>query len=132
MGSWSSEKYDGFTLGENCGVHDYAFSCGEPIGFSKFFLGDDTMNLITTATIRYGNAKAAAVRKTFNETNRREMSKFFGMCLEMGLVKMPTLRDYCSSEVALDGHLTHCVPRAAHGAARLSASARPRFRPKPP
>lgn len=33
-----------------------------------------------------------------------EFSRFMGLCLQMGLVKMPKLRDYWSSRSALGGH----------------------------
>ncbi|XGW07233.1 hypothetical protein V3C99_017064 [Haemonchus contortus] len=110
MDSWTSdiEEHDRFTFDEDYGVHADVFSHGEPIDFFKLFLDDDIMDLITAETNKYGNAKAAAVGKTFIETDNREMYKFFGMCLQMGLVKMPSLRDYWSSEVALGGHSIMC------------------------
>ncbi|XGW22980.1 hypothetical protein V3C99_005316 [Haemonchus contortus] len=57
------------------------------------------MDLIVRETNRYGIRQ----NEEFQETSADEMRKFIGLCLQMGLVKMPNLRDYWSSRPCLGG-----------------------------
>lgn len=64
------------------------------------FLNDDLINHKKEETNRYRRAKDP----TFADTGKGELSKFIGLCIQMGLVKLPSLRDYWSTRPALGGH----------------------------
>ena len=66
----------------------------------RFFLTQSVVNLIMTETNRYEKQKDA----DFLDTNAEEVKKFLGLCIQMGLVKLPNLRDYGSHRPALGGY----------------------------
>ncbi|XGW22794.1 hypothetical protein V3C99_005202 [Haemonchus contortus] len=74
--------------------------CSAPIDFFQLFIDDNLLTLIETETNRYGWHKDSS----FVDTNKEELKKFIALCIQMGLVKMPRLRDYWSTRPALGGH----------------------------
>lgn len=62
--------------------------CSASADFFELFLDDALMNLIEIETNRYGKARDP----TFIETDKEELKKFIAVCIQMGLVKMPSLR----------------------------------------
>lgn len=63
------------------------------------FLTEDLLSIIAGKTNKYGKEKGPQ----FVDTTVQELKKFFGLCIQMSLVKMPTLRDYWSSRIMLGG-----------------------------
>uniref|UniRef100_A0A7I4Z4X7 DDE_Tnp_1_7 domain-containing protein n=1 Tax=Haemonchus contortus TaxID=6289 RepID=A0A7I4Z4X7_HAECO len=80
------------------------FSCSHPVDFYNLFLDAEMMELIVTETNRYGQQRAEKLGSDFKYTTEDEMRKFFGICLQMGIVRLPRLHDYWSQRPALGGH----------------------------
>ncbi|XGW33875.1 hypothetical protein V3C99_017952 [Haemonchus contortus] len=100
--SWSSDisPHDPWIFSGSCGPDDEVLSCQEPIDFFELFLNDEILDLIVKETKRYGTHCS----EDFQETDSEEMRRFVGLCLQMGLVKLPRLRDYWSSRPGFGGH----------------------------
>ena len=62
----------------------------EPIEFYELFMAD-VWDLLVTETNKYAAQKGS---RGWRDTDVDEMKKFFGLCLKMGQVKLPYLRDY--------------------------------------
>ena len=69
-------------------------------------LGDDVLNLILEATNNYGksNKNKLKLLDNFIEVNREELLLFFGILLYMGIVKLPSMRDYWSNDIIFGNH----------------------------
>ncbi|CAF1505755.1 unnamed protein product [Adineta ricciae] len=63
-----------------------------PIDCYRHFITDETIGLMVRETNRYAQYTINA--STIKPTTNAEMLKFFGIILEMGLVKMPKLNYY--------------------------------------
>ena len=89
--SWSDTAmpHDDWTFTSKCGPDDDVFNCIEPIQYYELFLNREILDLIVLETNRYGKEK----NEQFQETSTDEIKKFTGLCLQMGVVKMPHLRD---------------------------------------
>ncbi|XGW33830.1 hypothetical protein V3C99_017916 [Haemonchus contortus] len=100
--SWSSDisPHDPWIFSGSCGPDDEVLSCQEPIDFFELFLNDEILDLIVKETNRYGTH----CNEDFQETDSEEMRRFAGLCLQMGMVKLPRLRDYWSSRPGFGGH----------------------------
>ncbi|VDO56601.1 unnamed protein product [Haemonchus placei] len=72
------------------GPNNAVSMCSAPIDFFQLFIDDNLLTLIGTETNRYGSHKDSS----FVDTNKEELKKFIALCIQMGLVKMPRLRDY--------------------------------------
>lgn len=70
------------------------------IDFYELFFNDDGLTLIVKETNRYTAAKDDNWLPMIKDENW----SFFGLCLQMGVVKLPKLRDYWSSRPAFDFH----------------------------
>ncbi|VDL68407.1 unnamed protein product [Nippostrongylus brasiliensis] len=78
---------------DDCGVDSVLLAdCEKPIDFYELFFNSDVLNLLVVETNRYGQEKDESW-----STNTDQMKRFFGLCLQMGIVKLPSLRDYWSS-----------------------------------
>ncbi|KAK6016212.1 hypothetical protein OSTOST_18307, partial [Ostertagia ostertagi] len=64
-----------------------------PVEFYRLFLNDRLVNAILLETNRYGLTGSSS----FGEVGYDEFMKFMGVCMYMGIVKLPTLRSYWSS-----------------------------------
>nr|CDJ93991.1 similar to piggyBac-derived 2 (AGAP012114-PA) [Haemonchus contortus] len=73
--------------------------CSALIDFFQLFIDDNLLTLVETETNRYGSHKDSSSV----DTNKEELKKFNALCIQMGLVKMPRLRDYWSTRPALGG-----------------------------
>ncbi|EPB65791.1 hypothetical protein ANCCEY_15137, partial [Ancylostoma ceylanicum] len=69
-------------------------NCKEPIDFYKLFLNDETLSLIVRETNRYGCSKYT----DWVPTDKEEISKLIALTLQMGIVRLPSLRSYWSSD----------------------------------
>uniref|UniRef100_A0A7I4YHV7 DDE_Tnp_1_7 domain-containing protein n=1 Tax=Haemonchus contortus TaxID=6289 RepID=A0A7I4YHV7_HAECO len=74
------------------------------IDFYNLFLDADTMELNIAETNRFGQRRAQEFGSDFQDTTEYEMRKIFGICLQMGIVRLPRLYDYWSQRPALGGH----------------------------
>ena len=100
---WTSdaETDNRWNFSDHRGPDNTVLMCSAPADFFELFLDDALMNLIEIETNRYGKARDP----TFIETNKEELKKFIALCIQMGLVKMPSLRDYWSTRPALGGQI---------------------------
>ncbi|KIH44232.1 hypothetical protein ANCDUO_25748, partial [Ancylostoma duodenale] len=99
---WTSdaEVRDPWVFSSQSGPSGEVFNCRTPIEFFELYLNDDVLALRVEETNRQGRVKYA----DYEDTCEEEIKKFIGLCLQMGVVKMPNLRDYWSSRPALGGH----------------------------
>ncbi|XGW14066.1 hypothetical protein V3C99_000398, partial [Haemonchus contortus] len=99
--SWSSDTspHDPWIFSGSCFPDDEVPSCQEPIDFFELFLNDEILDLIVKGTNRHGTHCSG----DFQETDIEEMRRFVGLCLQMGLAKLPRLRDYWSSRPRFGG-----------------------------
>ncbi|VDL83170.1 unnamed protein product, partial [Nippostrongylus brasiliensis] len=81
-------------------LHDDVFDCDKPLDYFRLFVNDHMVELIVTETNRYGAKKM----DDWVDTNVAEVMKFVGLCIQMGMVRMPSLRDYWSTRPGLGGH----------------------------
>ena len=97
--SWISdcEPSDRFKFTEQTGPTTEVFLCEEPIDFYELFLNKEILDLIVEETNRQGNRKY----DDFENTCVEEIRQLIGLCLQMGVVKLPSLRDYWSTRFAL-------------------------------
>lgn len=92
---WTSDTDAGRTwiFSDSHGSNDRVLICIKPI---RLFLNGDLINRIKEETNRYRRAKDP----TFAETSKKELSKLTGLCIQMGFVKLPSLRDYWNTRAA--------------------------------
>jgi hypothetical protein len=101
--SWSDTVtvHDSWNFDDSWGTDPRILAgCYDPIDFYCLFLNADVLNLIVDETNRYGQGKDQA----WAPTEAEEMKNFFGLCLQMGVVKLPKLRDYWSSRPVFGGY----------------------------
>ncbi|KJH43099.1 hypothetical protein DICVIV_10901 [Dictyocaulus viviparus] len=79
-----------------CGVNKcLLIGCTEPVHFYELFM-TDVWDLVVNETNKYGQEKD----QTWESTTVEEMKRFIGLCLQMGIVRLPRLRDYWSTSPA--------------------------------
>ncbi|KAK5973734.1 hypothetical protein GCK32_010462 [Trichostrongylus colubriformis] len=98
--TWTDEttKFDRFVFAEDCGPHAEVESCDNPIDYFQLFLNDELLNLIVMETNRYGSKKMKERKKDWTDTTPEEIRRFIGICLYMGLVRLPKFRDCWSTD----------------------------------
>nr|CDJ93632.1 similar to piggyBac-derived 2 (AGAP012114-PA) [Haemonchus contortus] len=82
------------------GLSNVVSMCSTPIDFFQLFIYDTLLALMETETNSYGSQNESSLM----DTDREELKKYFALCIQMGLVKMPKLRDHWSTGPALGGH----------------------------
>lgn len=91
---------------EDCTLapHIYAKEVKHPIDIFQFFVTNDLLDIIVTETNIYAlqqinvGHKNKSRMKSWNNTNRDEIRKFFGILLAMGLTSVPALNLYWSKD----------------------------------
>ncbi|PIO75405.1 hypothetical protein TELCIR_02559 [Teladorsagia circumcincta] len=85
--------------------------------FFQMFIDGDLLKLVEAETKRYGVLKAF----NFAETNKEELKNFIAIRIQMGLIRMLSLRDYWSARAALGCHSIagKTMPRKRPQAMRL-------------
>ncbi|EYC44345.1 hypothetical protein Y032_0464g1930 [Ancylostoma ceylanicum] len=81
---WTEEvtAHDKWVLNECSGISDDVLeNCKEP--FHHLFSNDDVLNLIVQETNKYAQAKDP---RNWEDTDKAEIRKFVGFCLQMGNV----------------------------------------------
>lgn len=74
---------------EKQGLANSVLECKAPIDFFEWFMSD-IWELLVEQTNIYGKQKSTS----WIDTNKEELKKFFALCIKMGQVKLPLLRDY--------------------------------------
>lgn len=68
------------------------------MNFYQLFFDEEVLDFLTVETNRYAqqtlNAKIFSCLRKLCNIDRTEMRNFLGLILWMGLMKMPSLRDY--------------------------------------
>ena len=98
--SWDLDDFlpvPGPTLLMEPDSHSYEFFC-------KIW-GDGIFQELTEQSNLYTSQKGTA---TWVDTNEEEMYSFLGIHLAMGLVRLPSLKDYWSTNPLLYSYLWHC------------------------
>jgi len=74
----------------------------EGLEILQLFFDETIMSKIVEETNRYGESISLTNNKwQWKETNASEMWRFLAVCILMGIVKKPSIRDYWSSHVLL-------------------------------
>ncbi|KAK6742566.1 hypothetical protein RB195_010056 [Necator americanus] len=99
---WSSdaEAHDDWEFFQQFGPHDQLSTCHEPTDFYQLYLNSEIFSPIVEERNKQGKAKDPE----FLDTNVAEIKKFIGLCIQMGVVHMPRIRDYWSSRPAIGGN----------------------------
>lgn len=79
---------------ENRKIPDSVLILNDPVEFFELFLNNRMMDLIIIETNRYGNEK----NNNWSTLSENEFKKFLSICLLMGIMRLPTLRDYWSEK----------------------------------
>nr|CDJ95415.1 similar to predicted protein [Haemonchus contortus] len=95
-----AEVHDDFVFTQQVSPCDCVHCCHEPIDFYELYLNGEMLLLIVGGTNRQGRAKDS----NFQDTGPAEIKKFMGLCIQMGVVQMPKLRDYWSTRTVTSGH----------------------------
>ncbi|VDP10747.1 unnamed protein product [Heligmosomoides polygyrus] len=77
---------------DDAGPHEDVLTCKTPTDFYELFM-KDIWELVVRETNRYGADK----NSNWLDTDIPEMKRFIGLCLKMGQVRLPLLRDYWST-----------------------------------
>ena len=101
---WSARIYPlpPFTFQSRASFNDLRLDLqtAEPIDFYRLFLNNNLVADIIRETNRYGSTNSSS----FINMEEGEFLKFIGLCLHMGIVKLPTLRNYWSSRMIYGGN----------------------------
>lgn len=73
--------------------------CQEPNDFYLLFLNDEILKLVAEHTNNHGKTK----KKDWKNVDENELKKFIGLCLQMSIVQLPSLRDYWSTRPVFGG-----------------------------
>ncbi|CAJ0600609.1 unnamed protein product [Cylicocyclus nassatus] len=104
--SWSDAitVHNPWFFDDECGIdHTILESCRVPIDFFSLFFSTDMIDPIVVETNRYGHRYGQAKDHSWAPTEAEEIRKFVALCLQMGVVKLPILRDYWGSRPAFGG-----------------------------
>ena len=99
---WSTNviTHDSWVFNDAWGINTSILEkCNEPIDFFCQFFNEEVIDLIIHETNRY------AMQKDSNwvPITESEIQMFIGLCLQMGIVRLPSLRDYWSSRTVFGG-----------------------------
>lgn len=89
----------------------------EPIDFFDYFISGELMTLIVCETNRFAAQKIATTYHSKSripkwiDTNPTEIRKFLGLVLWMGLVRLPKLRDYWSTNILYQNKMSNIMSR---------------------
>ena len=80
-----------------------------PLDFYLYYMNDDIIDYIVDETNKHG----AERNQDWNDITTDDWRVFLTMILQMGIVKLPTLRLYWSDRVAIGGrsHMSHIMAR---------------------
>jgi hypothetical protein len=99
---WSEaiQKPDGWPFADTYGISVNAIvGCNEPIDFYRLYVDDELINFIVDETNRYGHQK----NLHWTLTTALELKKLLALTMQMGIVKLPALRDYWSGDTVFGG-----------------------------
>ena len=100
---WSEviQKPDRWPFTDTSGInYDAIAGCNEPIDFYRLYIDDKLINLIVNETNRYGYQK----NPNWAPTTGFELKKLLALTMQMGIVKLPALRDYWSGDTVFGDH----------------------------
>ena len=100
---WSEaiQKPDRWPFTDTSGIDfDAIVGCNEPIDFYQLYVDDELINFIVDETNRYGHQK----NPHWTSTTVFELKKLLALTMQMGIVKLPALRDYWSGDTVFGGH----------------------------
>ena len=85
----------------------------DPIDFYNYFIDDEVIALFVTETNRFAlqNIKPKPKIKPWSDTDPLEMRKFIGMLLWMGLLPLPKIRDYWSTNTLYGNNISKIMTR---------------------
>ncbi|KAL4126175.1 hypothetical protein QTP88_010401 [Uroleucon formosanum] len=74
------------------------FRCHTPFSIFNYLFSDEIMNMLVEQTNLYSFQRSQKTGKPYTQTNIQELKTFFGINLLMGIKRMPSYRDYWSSQ----------------------------------
>lgn len=89
---------------------DAVVGCNEPVDFYRLYVDDALISFIVDETNRYGHQK----NPNWASTTVFELKKLLALTMQMGIMKLPTLRDYWSGDTVFGGRpiCAAVMPRA--------------------
>ena len=98
---WSDNipTHDRWNFDDEQGISSSLNLTGEPIEFFELFFNVEIKELIVEETNKYALAK----NLTWELTNSVEINKFIALCMHMGIVRLPSLRNYWSGRQIYGG-----------------------------
>jgi hypothetical protein len=95
------QKQDRWPFADASGINfDVVGGCKDPVDFYRLYVDDELINFVVDETNRYGNQK----NPNWTLTTAFELKKLFALTMQMGIVKLPALRDYWSGDPVFGGH----------------------------
>uniref|UniRef100_A0A0N4W9V8 DDE_Tnp_1_7 domain-containing protein n=1 Tax=Haemonchus placei TaxID=6290 RepID=A0A0N4W9V8_HAEPC len=85
--------YDRFVFTEENGPDDSVQNCTIATSSSN-----ESLDFMFTETNRYAKEKMMVRNKDWTDTTVEEMKRLLGICLYVGIVKLPSMRDYWSTK----------------------------------
>ncbi|VDD85673.1 unnamed protein product [Enterobius vermicularis] len=94
------QKFERWKFNDSSGLNYAAVKgCREPIDFYDLFVNEDLLGLIVKETNRYAFSKDSQ----WEETSAYEMRKFLALTMQMGVVKLPAISNYWSTDIVFGG-----------------------------
>ena len=100
----ADKKPKEYNFNKNAGPKLHNFVGTDPLHYFDLFFNDDLINIIAEETNRYAESKISdkqlgpqSVWKTWREVSPHEIRVFLGLIINMGLVSIPEIKDYWSS-----------------------------------
>jgi hypothetical protein len=97
------DKLNAYTFTKNAGPQFHLLP--EPMYYFRLFFNDELLNNIVVETNRYARRKISelhlsprSIWSRWSDVPVHEMKVFLGLIINMGIVLLPDLKDYCSSE----------------------------------
>jgi hypothetical protein len=94
-----NKKPKAHTVTKNAGPQFNLLPDAEPIDYFSLFSNDELLNNTVMETNRYAKDKLAAKPKViwnrWSDISVPEMKAFLGLIINMGLIPLPGIKDYC-------------------------------------
>jgi hypothetical protein len=99
------KKPKAYTFSKDAGPQFHLLPDAEPMDYLSLFFSDELLNNIVVETNRYARQKILELQLTprsiwssWSDVSVPEMKAFLGLIINMGLVSLPDIKDYWSSE----------------------------------
>jgi hypothetical protein len=99
------KKLNAYTFTKNAGPQFHLLPDAEPMNNFNLFFNDELLNNIVAETNRYARHKISELHRSqrsiwsrWSDVSVPEIREFLGLIINMGLMPLPDVKDYWSSE----------------------------------